>query len=144
MKKVRCVALPLGGSKGEVTAHQVATWQTGVPLPVSFTQEIPVHNPVIFDGMKMLTNQETDCLLWLSTYHSEDIPPKYNGPTIVFGHPNMQCKDVSVFIPVGVPGVDHRGLACRTDSVATLPLLSIRDSKLPMTSDLLTTLLKII
>ena len=50
MKTIRCVGLPLGGSKAEITASQVATWQTGVPLPVSFTQGTPVHNPVLYDG----------------------------------------------------------------------------------------------
>ncbi|NNC68268.1 MAG: formylmethanofuran dehydrogenase subunit B, partial [Gammaproteobacteria bacterium] len=144
MNKVRCVALPLGGSKGEVTASQVATWQTGVPLPVSFTQDSPIHNPVLFDGANMLKNQEADCLLWIATYNSDDIPPKHNIPTIVFGHPNMKCETADVYLPVGVPGIDHRGLACRTDSVATLPLHKIRDSKLPAASDLLNKLIKLI
>lgn len=144
MKKVRCVGLPLGGSKGEITANQVATWQTGVPLPVSFTQEAPIHNPVIYDGMSMLENQETDCLLWISTYNSNDVPPKYNVPTILLGHPNMKCESAEVYLPVGVPGIDHRGLASRTDSVATLPLHKLRESKLPAASDLLNKLIELL
>ena len=67
MKNIRCVALPLGGSKGEVTANHVATWQTGAALPISFAQGTPIHNPVIYDGMKMIQNQETDCLVWVAT-----------------------------------------------------------------------------
>ena len=144
MKKVRCVALPLGGSKGEITANQVATWQTGVPLPVSFTQETPIHNPVLYDGMTMLQNQEADCLLWVATYNSDDVPPKHDIPTIVLGHPNMKCKLADVYLPVGVPGIDHRGLACRTDNVATLPLHKIRDSTLPAASDLLNKLIDLL
>ncbi len=144
MKKVRCVALPLGGSKGEITANQVATWQTGVPLPVSFTKGTPIHNPILYDGMNLLQNQEADCLLWIATYNSDDIPPKHDIPTIVFGHPNMKCPFAEVYLPVGVPGIDHRGHACRTDSVATLPLHLIRDSKLPATSELLNKLIKLL
>ncbi len=144
MQKIRCVGLPLGGSKGEVTANHVATWQTGVPLPVSFTQDSPIHNPVLFDGMKILENQETDCLVWISTYNPDDVPPTYAIPTIVFGHPNMKCESAEVYLPVGVPGIDHRGLACRTDNVATLPLHKIRDSKLPAASDLLNKLIKLL
>ena len=49
----------------------------------------------------------------------------------------MKCESADVYLPVGVPGIDHRGLACRTDSVATLPLHKLRDSKLPIASDLL-------
>ena len=144
MKTIRCVGLPLGGSKAEITASQVATWQTGVPLPVSFTQGTPVHNPVLYDGESMLENKEADCLLWIATYNSEDVPPKHDLPTIVLGHPNMQCETVDVYIPVGVPGIDHRGLACRTDNVATLPLHDIRNSKLPAASGLINKLIKLL
>jgi len=56
----------------------------------------------------------------------------------VLGHPNMKVsQQTSVFIPVGIPGIDHRGLACRTDSVATLPLQKIRSNDLPVASDVL-------
>jgi len=103
MKKVRCVALPLGGSKGEVTANHVATWQTGVPLPVSFTQGSPAHNSVLNDGDTLLKNAEADCLLWIASFSPDDIPPIFNLPTIVLGHPNMKTEDVDVFLPVGIP-----------------------------------------
>ena len=137
MKDVRCVGLPLSGSKGEITANQVATWQTGVPLPVAFTTGVPVHNPVLFDGSNMLRNQEADSLVWLATYSSDDQPPATSVPTIVLGHPKMQCESASVYIPTGVPGIDFEGLAYRTDSVATLPLRKLRSSKLASASEVL-------
>jgi formylmethanofuran dehydrogenase subunit B len=138
MKEIRCVGLPLGGSKGEITASQVATWQTGVPLPVAFMSGTPVHDPVLYDGSTMLENNEADSLVWLSTYSPDDVAPETNIPTIVIGHPNMQVsQQTAVFIPVGVPGIDSRGLACRTDSVATLPLQKIRSNDLPVASDVL-------
>ncbi len=138
MKTHRCVGLPLGGSKGEITANQVTTWQTGVPLPVSFATGVPVHEPFLNNGAKMLRNNETDCLLWISTYSPDDIPPETDTPTIVIGHPKMSHnKNIKVFIPVGVPGIDTRGLACRTDSVATLPLQKIRSIELPAAQEVL-------
>ena len=138
MKEIRCVGLPLGGSKGEITASQVVTWQTGVPLPVAFMSGTPVHDPLLYDGSTMLKNNEADSLVWLSTYSADDVPPESDIPTIVLGHPNMQVsQQTSVFIPVGVPGIDNRGLACRTDSVATLPLQKIRSNDLPVASDVL-------
>lgn len=137
MQKIRCVGLPLGSSKGEMTANQVATWQTGVPLPVAFMTGTPVHDPARNDGMKMLANNEADCLLWIANYHSEDEPPNTNIPNIVLGHPNMNANNATVFIPCGVPGVDHRGLACRADNVATLPLPKLRNSHLPNANELL-------
>jgi formylmethanofuran dehydrogenase subunit B len=138
MKEIRCVGLPLGGSKGEITASQVATWQTGVPLPVAFMSGTPVHDPVLYNGSTMLENNEADSLVWISTYSADDVPPVTDVPSIVLGHPNMQVSEnTAVFIPVGVPGIDNRGLACRTDSVATLPLQKIRSNDLPVASDVL-------
>ena len=137
MRTKRCVGLPLGGSKGEITANYVATWQSGVALPVAFMSGVPVHDPVRYDGMKMLANQETDCLVWIATYSSSDQPPQTEAPTIVLGHPKMKCDQATVYIPTGIPGIDCRGLACRTDGVATLPLPKIRESSLPAASDIL-------
>jgi formylmethanofuran dehydrogenase subunit B len=137
-KEVRCVGLPLGGSKAEVSANQVVTWQTGSSLPVAFMGDAPTHDPVINSGKAMLANGDIDSMLWIGTYQSEDTPPETKVPTIVLGHPNMHCSQTpAVFIPVGVPGIDHRGLACRTDNVATLPLKAIRSSGLPAASDVL-------
>ena len=68
MKTQRCVGLPLSGSRGEITANQVSTWQTGFPLPVAFSSGAPEHNPVIYNAETMLTNSEAD-LLTLSLIH---------------------------------------------------------------------------
>ena len=98
----------------------------------------PVHDPVLYDGSTMLENNEADSLVWLSTYSPDDVAPETDIPTIVIGHPNMQVsQQTAVFIPVGVPGIDSRGLACRTDSVATLPLQKIRSNNLAVASDVL-------
>ncbi|MEM7304490.1 MAG: hypothetical protein AAF372_03060, partial [Pseudomonadota bacterium] len=138
MKEVRCVGLPLGGSKGEITANNVATWQMGVPLPISFTRGIPDFEPVINCGQSLLKNNEVDTLLWISTYNPEDIPPKTKARIILIGHPKMKVpRSIDVFIPIGIPGIDHSGLACRTDSVATLPLRKLRDSNLLAASEVL-------
>ena len=141
MKQVRCVGLPLGGSKGEITASQVATWQTGVPLPVAFMSGTPVHDPLLYDGVAMMQNNEAHTLVWVATYNADDVPPTTDIPTIVIGHPGMQLpNNTAVFIPVGIPGIDTRGLACRADSVATLPLQKLRNNDLPVASDVLSTI----
>ena len=85
---------------------------------------------MLYDGNTMLHNNEADSLVWISTYQSNDTPPNTDAPTIVLGHPKMNCPQAKVYIPTAVPGIDHKGLACRTDSVATLPLHSVRNSNL--------------
>ena len=138
MKTHRCVGLTLGGSKGEISASHVATWQTGVPLPISFSTGTPIHDPMLYNGHRMIDNKEVDCIVWIATYSPEDTPPKTDIPTIVIGHPKMNMDNNSdVFIPVGIPGIDTRGLACRTDSVATLPLPKIRTVDLPSAQNIL-------
>ncbi len=141
----RVVGLSLSGSNAEITANQVTTWQTGVPLPIAFMNGSPTHDPNLYDGMKMLQNHEADSLVWIASYNSTYTPPKTDIPTIVIGHPKMQCaSNVNVFIPIGVPGIDHCGLACRTDSVATLPLKSIRTSNLAAASEVIRQLTQLI
>jgi formylmethanofuran dehydrogenase subunit B len=47
-------------------------------------------------------------------------------------------QEPDVFIPVGVPGIDHTGRAFRTDSVVSVPLKKLRDSGLPSAFEVLT------
>jgi formylmethanofuran dehydrogenase subunit B len=40
-----------------------------------------------------------------------------------------------VFIPVGIPGVDHIGTMFRMDSSVAMPLKKLRETELPNLSD---------
>jgi formylmethanofuran dehydrogenase subunit B len=42
-----------------------------------------------------------------------------------------------VFIPVGIPGIDHAGTIFRMDNVVSLPLKKQRVSKLPSLSQVI-------
>jgi formylmethanofuran dehydrogenase subunit B len=42
-----------------------------------------------------------------------------------------------VFIPVGMPGADHKGIMFRTDNVVSLPLQQLRQSALPTLAEVL-------
>jgi formylmethanofuran dehydrogenase subunit B len=48
----------------------------------------------------------------------------------VIGHADMQTK-ADVFIPIGTPGIDHKGTMFRIDSSVSLPLSQLRSSELP-------------
>jgi formylmethanofuran dehydrogenase subunit B len=57
----------------------------------------------------------------------------------VIGHPNMQFeREPDVFIPVGIPGIDHAGAMARMDNVVSLPLKKVRESTLPTLSYVIT------
>ncbi|MBA2491083.1 MAG: formylmethanofuran dehydrogenase subunit B, partial [Gammaproteobacteria bacterium] len=134
----RSGALPLGGAQGDVTMNQVSLWQCGRPLRTSFSREVAEHDPVQFEYRHVLGAAGADALLWLSTFLPHTPPPETDIPTIVIGHPAIDLlRSPDVFIPVGVPGIDHAGHIYRSDVVVALPLRRLRESALPPAADVL-------
>ncbi len=136
----RSSGLPLGGKDGGMTANQVCGWQSGYPVRTSFNQGYPDYDPYLFDTNRMLQDNEVDVLLWISSFNIDRTPPSSNtAATIVLGRSGMTFEqEPEVFIPVGTPGIDHAGRAFRCDNVVSVPLRKLRDSGLPSTFDVLT------
>lgn len=136
--ETRCSALPLGGSNGDHSFTQVATWQAGFATRFSLAEGKPHFDPVLFDGERLLSEQEVDILLWISALDTRRTPPLSATPTIVLGRAGMQCDTApEVFIPVATPGIDHSGHTYRCDAVAVLPLQQLRDTDLMSVSAVL-------
>ena len=86
----------------------------------------------------MLAEAEADVLLWVNAFNSQGTPPASSAKTIVLGRSGMQFEtEPAVYIPVGVPGIDHVGRTFRCDSVVSVPLKKLRDSGLPSVFDVL-------
>lgn len=142
-KTTRCSGLPLGGKNGEITANQVCAWQTGYPVRTSFNRGYPDYDPYHYSAARLLESGEADVLIWISALDQESTPPTANIPTVVLGRAGMHfIKAPEVFIPIGTPGIDHPGHACRTDNVVVVPLRQLRDSGLPSAADILNAVLK--
>ena len=125
----RSAVLPLGGGEGDVTATQVCTWQCGYPLQVDFSQAAPRYDPRVFDATRMLASGESDALLWIACHTPDLVPPPGDRPTVVIGHPAMRLAvEPAVYLPAGVPGIDHAGHLFRTDGVVSLPMRKLRTS----------------
>ncbi|WP_438969611.1 formylmethanofuran dehydrogenase subunit B [Methylophaga sp.] len=138
-KTTRCNGLPLGGKDGDTTVNAVSSWQSGYPMRTSFSRNMPDYDPFMNRGQRMLDDDEVDVLLWVSSFNVDTTPPQSNAKTIVLGRSGMTFeKEPEVFIPVGVPGIDHIGRTFRCDSVVSVPLKKLRDSGLPSTYDVLT------
>ncbi|HQR50976.1 MAG TPA: formylmethanofuran dehydrogenase subunit B [Methylophilaceae bacterium] len=138
-KTTRSNGLPLGGIEGDMNANQVSTWISGYPMRTSYARTYPEHDPYHFSTDRLLASGEADALLWVSSFNPERTPPKTGLPTVVFGHADMQfAQEPDVFIPVGMPGADHKGIMFRTDNVVSLPLEQLRNSALPSLSEVLT------
>ncbi len=135
----RFAGLSLGGNEGASTAASVCTWQSGFPLRVSFETGSPKYDPDLFAIPKLIASKQTDCLVWLASFTADLSPPAADIATIVLGaHDLKLAKEPDVFIPVGTPGIDHRGQLVRCDSVVSLPLRDLgRGAGLPRTVDVL-------
>lgn len=134
----RSNGLPLGGKEGDTTVNAVASWQSGYPMRTSFNRRFPDYDPFLNDSRRVLSNQEADVLLWVSSFNTSVVPPQMAEHTVVLGRSGMQFdNEPEVYIPVGVPGIDHVGRTFRTDSVVSVPLRKLRDSGLPSVFEVL-------
>lgn len=131
----RAAGLPLNSGDGDSSVNNVSTWLSGYPTRSRFNNGIPVYDTYHFATAKQLAS--CDALLWISTFNPYPAP-NTQAPVIVIGHPDTKFERMpDVFIPVGIPGVDHNGQMFRMDSSITLPLKKLRDTNLPGLSEVI-------
>ena len=135
--KTRSSGLPLGGSEGDYSVNQASTWTSGYPTRNRFARKHPEYDPYLFSTEKLLADDQADVLLWISSFNPDKTAPACKAPRIVIGHAYMEAKDADVFIPVGSPGIDHKGTMFRIDSSVSLPLSQLRSSELPSLSEVM-------
>jgi len=134
-ENTRAAGLPLNSGDGDSSVNNVSTWLSGYPTRSRFNNGIPEYDTYHFATAKQL--EYCDALLWVSTFNPHPIPDT-QVPVIVIGHPDTQFERMpEVFIPVGIPGVDHSGQMFRMDSSITLPLKKLRESNLPSLSEVI-------
>jgi formylmethanofuran dehydrogenase subunit B len=137
----RAAGLPLAAGDNAIGANQVATWQTGVPLPLSLAAGIPDHDPVRWRAPALRARGGADALVWISTFSDLAPPPGDAIPTVLIARAGfVPAAPPAVLIPVGTPGLDHPGSVYRTDGIAALPLRRLRASPLPTAAEVLTRL----
>ena len=131
----RVAGLPLNTGDGDTSVNYTSTWLSGYPTRNRFSNGKPEYDNYQFSSKHQL--KSCDALLWVSTFNAYQ-PPQADIPTIVIGHPNMKF-DVApdVFIPVGIPGLDHTGTMFRMDGSVVLPLKKIRHAVLPTLSQVI-------
>lgn len=128
----RIAGLPLNTGDGDLSVNSASTWLSGFPTRNRFTNGKAEYDAYYFSSTQQL--KSCDALLWISTFNAH-LPPVSEVPTIVIGHPNMQFERApDVFIPVGIPGIDHIGAIARMDNVVSMPLKKVRESTLPTLS----------
>jgi formylmethanofuran dehydrogenase subunit B len=139
----RVAGLPLNSGDGDTSVSNTCTWRTGYTANIRFigktTEGIADYRPYSISANQSL--QHCDSLLWISTLNATPPPASdsdVDARTIVIGHPDMQfTTQPEVFIPVGIPGLDHTGTMFRLDSAVALPLKHVRNSGLPTLAEVL-------
>jgi len=132
----RAAGLPLNSGDGDSSVNNTSTWLSGYPTRNRFVNGKPEYDNYNFSTQKQLQNSDT--LLWVSSFNPIDVP-QTTLPTVVIGHPDTKFERTpDVFIPVGIPGVDHAGSMFRMDSSITLPLKKLRNNELPNLSEVIT------
>ena len=139
-KQKRCSGLPLSRLPSTVTANLVSTWQTGNPTPLSFRSGAPEFRGRHFSLDSLVDRGEVDLLVWIGGLEETIDLPDTEIDTVVISP--LYSPASSVYIPVGIPGIDHRGHLFRTDQVVPLYLQSLRDSSLPSASEAVKAIIK--
>ena len=133
-RETRAAGFPLAASGGTATANQVFTWLGGLPLRSRISADGLHHEPVRYGTDRLLSARDADLLLWLNPLPGEP-PPATDLPRVVIGAPALATalgdESRTVFVPVAMPGVDHRGHLFRTDGVVLMPLHALRPASLP-------------
>jgi formylmethanofuran dehydrogenase subunit B len=121
-----------------MTADTVQLWQTGFGSRTSFGQGVPDNDAYHYSTARLLARGEADVLVWISSLNETRTPPSTAVPTVVLGRSGMAFeREPAVFIPVGIPGIDHSAHLFRSDRVVALPLQRLRRSTLPSVADAL-------
>lgn len=119
----RFSGLPLAPSDNAVGVTQTCTWMTGLPVRTGFARVVPEHDPWLFDGRRMASGGEADCLLWLSAYHAVAPPWRTKSPTIALtARATNFDTPPRVHISVGRPGVDHASVEYQSSTGTLAPV----------------------
>ena len=136
----RSTVLPLTRNPSLTTFNQVCTWQTGNLSPVSFLDDSPEFHSRHYSLESMLNREQIDLLVWVGGLEDAVQLPTTNIPVVVLS-PNL-VPGAEVYIPVGIPGIDHNGHLFRTDSVVPLYLQAVRDPKYPSAANTIRSILE--
>ena len=128
----RAACLPISGNLGDATSSQVLTWTTGFPSCLKYLNGSFSHDKNSFNGLELIKNKNIELVIHINSLSMNKLELDSKLTNIVIGHPNSKFSSIpDIFIPIGIPGIDHKGIMFRTDNVVSVHLKKIRDIKLP-------------
>jgi formylmethanofuran dehydrogenase subunit B len=119
----RFSALPLPAGENVVGVTQTCAWMTGLPVRTGFGRTLPEHDPWLFNGDRLVSEAEVDCIFWISAYRAAAPPWRTKLPTVVLTPRDANFdKPPRVHIAVGRPGVDHASVEYHSTINALAPV----------------------
>ena len=104
----RFSGLPLAPDANGIGVMHVCGWTTDFPMRTSFGRGFSQHDPWLFDGHRLVTSGEVDCVVWISAYGNKGPPWRKALPTIALTSQEAAFDlPTQVHITVGTPGIDH-------------------------------------
>ena len=135
----RFSGLPLVPADNAVGVTETCAWMTGLPVRTGFARACPEHDPWLFDGHRLVAEQEADCVFWISAYRAAAPPWRTKSPTIALTAGNASFdKPPRVHIAVGCPGVDHAGVEHLTATGTLAPVEAKKASEAISVAEVIT------
>lgn len=133
----RAAGLALGGDDGAQSALAVSAWLTGFGTGVGFSRGALMPRGELGGSTTALAEGGIDLVLHLGSF-SQARPPASDKPSIVLAPPGLAPSEApDVYLPIGIPGIDHPGQLIRTDGVVALPLRALRAPHHPSATEVL-------
>ncbi len=127
-KKKKFTLLHLNPDENLAGAIQTSLWKTGFPLRVNFSEKGPIFNS--FEYNSNFLNTQKDLQIFISCFNVNP-KMKFFKKNIFIGSPDFRLKkEVDLFIPTSIPGLDENGLIVRSDNVCVEKLVSKKKSSL--------------
>ena len=142
-RTTRFAGFSLGGNDGGASAINTCTWQSGYPLRMSYATGAPEYNPYRYSTERALQHNEVDAVMWISSFGTKINLPRTIAPIILLSDILVNTGRIpDVFIPVGTPGIDHKGQLIRTDNVVSLRLKEMIHGQRDRVADVLDRILQ--
>jgi formylmethanofuran dehydrogenase subunit B len=100
----RFSTLPLVSADNGAGVEAVCAWMTGFPLRTGFARGAPDHDPWRYDSRRLISAEETDCVIWVSSFEG-GAPPDVR-VDVALCEPSVAAP-ARVRIDVACPGIDY-------------------------------------
>ncbi|MHA1835869.1 MAG: formylmethanofuran dehydrogenase subunit B [Candidatus Odinarchaeia archaeon] len=134
------VTMPMRGHFNVTGANTVASYLTGFPFGIDFSDNKPYYNPGETTALDIIENNDCDLLMSVASDPIGMFPANISSKCLdlkiiaLDPFPTITTEVADILFPVSISGIETGGTAYRMDGVP-LPLKKIIDNSLNLPSD---------